>query len=145
MLDFPNTTPGADLETLTRELIQSLQIQHQTGVIQLTPTMLNKSIIDANKSVIDTALAGGVDYAALAPGDRVTLEGVHHATGEACRVTFYRAGGRGDKRISISGLKTHAGPGDTVALTYKAPGVLVVNITGEAAEIVMTKATGGDQ
>ena len=91
--------------------------------IKLTKTMLNKSIIDANKSVREF-LEQELDYAydkleadvsdgkyyhnywcnALYEDDTPTI------------VTFYKSRTRGDKRISIKNLRKFAQEGDTVKL-----------------------------
>ena len=91
--------------------------------IKLTKTMLNKSIIDANKSVREF-LEQELDYAydkleadvsdgkyyhnywcnALYEDDTPTI------------VTFYKSRTRGDRRISIKNLRKFAAEGDTVKL-----------------------------
>ena len=91
--------------------------------IKLTKTMLDKSIIDANKSVREF-LEKELDYAydkleadvsdgkyyhnywcnALYEDDTPTI------------VTFYKSRTRGDRRISIKNLRKFAEEGDTVKL-----------------------------
>lgn len=91
--------------------------------IKLTKTMLDKSIIDANKSVRDF-LEQELDYTydkleadvsdgkyyhnywcnALYEDDTPTI------------VTFYKSRTRGDRRISIKNLRKFAEEGDTVKL-----------------------------
>ena len=91
--------------------------------IKLTKTMLDKSIIDANKSVREF-LEQELDYAydkleadvsdgkyyhnywcnALYEDDTPTI------------VTFYKSRTRGDRRISIKNLRKFAEEGDTVKL-----------------------------
>ena len=91
--------------------------------IKLTKTMLDKSIIDANKSVRDF-LEKELDYTydkleadvsdgkyyhnywcnALYEDDTPTI------------VTFYKSRTRGDRRISIKNLRKFAQEGDTVKL-----------------------------
>ena len=91
--------------------------------IKLTKTMLDKSIIDANKSVREF-LEQELDYAydkleadvsdgkyyhnywcnALYEDDTPTI------------VTFYKSRTRGDRRISIKNLRKFAQEGDTVKL-----------------------------
>ena len=91
--------------------------------IKLTKTMLDKSIIDANKSVrefleqeldysydeLDADVSDGKYYHnywcnALYEDDTPTI------------VTFYKSRTRGDKRISIKNLRKFAEEGDTVKL-----------------------------
>ena len=109
--------------------IEALQKKTATGVIKLTPTMLNKSIIDANKTVIALAASIGVDFNALQAGEKITIEGRYDIDGQACSVSFYRTKARGDKRFSISGLKKRAAVGDCVAITHDLNGALVINAT----------------
>ena len=91
--------------------------------IKLTKTMLDKSIIDANKSVrefleqeldysydkLEAGVSDGKYYHnywcnALYEDDTPTI------------VTFYKSRTRGDKRISIKNLRKFAEEGDTVKL-----------------------------
>lgn len=126
-------------------ILEDLRKVATTGVIKLTPTMLNKHIIDANKSVIELAESVGINYADIKAGDKVTIKGRFHV-GEKpvkflwfktsklepdyieCNVSFYRTKTRGDKRFSISGLKKQAIAGDTVAITTDSEGALVINV-----------------
>ena len=97
--------------------------------IKLTNTMLDKSIIDANKTVQSFLLEDfGMDYT-----DKFFTEVVFNAEkdkwernkftvmgeyidGEEANITFYRSGKRGDKRISIQKLKQYADAGNQVRL-----------------------------
>lgn len=97
--------------------------------IKLTKTMLDKSIIDANKTVQSFLLEDfGMDYT-----DRFFTETIFNAEkdkwernkftiigeyidGTEANITFYRSGKRGDKRISIQKLKQYADAGDEVRL-----------------------------
>jgi hypothetical protein len=101
--------------------------------IKLTKTMLNKSIIDANKTVQSFLLEDfGMDYADKffteqfynADKDRFernkfTIIG-EYIDGTEADITFYRSGKRGDKRISIQKLKQYADAGDEVRLSSDA-------------------------
>jgi hypothetical protein len=109
--------------------IQALTKQGPTCTITLTNTMLNKSIIDANKTVIALAASIGVDFSALQAGEKITIAGRYDCDGQACSVSFYRTKARGDKRFSISGLKKRAGVGDAIAITHDSDGALVINAT----------------
>ena len=101
--------------------------------IKLTKTMLDKSIIDANKTVCefldhdfgmnyndrffteewyDTEKERTVRNAFLVVGE--------YADGTEGDVKFYRSAKRGDKRISIQKLKQYAEVGDEVILTSDA-------------------------
>ena len=93
--------------------------------IKVTQTMLDKHIIDANKSVIklfdDT-------YDNLENGDGIDFEGEYFSSyfmnesspnfydNVISVIRCYKAKTRGDKRISISGLKKYAEAGDVVGI-----------------------------
>lgn len=104
--------------------------------IKLTKTMLDKSIIDANKTVqqfLDHDF--GMNY----DDPFFTIEHVNPDTGKTERsaffvvgeyadgtevnVKFYRSAKRGDKRISIQKLKQYAEAGDEVILTSNAESI----------------------
>ena len=101
--------------------------------IKLTKTMLNKSIIDANKSVqqfLDHDF--GMNYddkfftnTYLNPETEKFERNAffivgEYADGTEADVRFYRSATRGDKRISIQKLKQYAEAGDEVILTSDA-------------------------
>jgi hypothetical protein len=97
--------------------------------IKLTKTMLDKSIIDANKTVQSFLLEDfGMDYTDKfftetffnAEKDKwernkFTIIG-EYIDGTEADITFYRSGKRGDKRISIQKLKQYADAGNQVRL-----------------------------
>ena len=101
--------------------------------IKLTKTMLNKSIIDANKTVCEFLDHDfGMNY-----NDRFFTEEWYdtekertmrnaflvvgeYADGTEGDIKFYRSAKRGDKRISIQKLKQYAEAGDEVILTSDA-------------------------
>jgi len=101
--------------------------------IKLTKTMLDKSIIDANKTVqqfLDHNF--GMNYddpfftkewydldAERTMRNAFFLVG-EYADGTEANVKFYRSAKRGDKRISIQKLKQYAEAGDEVILTSDA-------------------------
>ena len=93
--------------------------------IKLTKTMLNKSIIDANKTVTKFLYEDfGMEYTdpffdivgsdPLVARCKFVVKG-EYIDGEEANVTFYRSR-RGDKRISIQKLKKYADAGDIVSL-----------------------------
>ncbi len=115
------------------------------GEITLTKTMLDKCIIDANLSVVKFAAVNDIDYTSMDNGHRVMIEGKHLITTDEdicetvtvrskkwsednCRIVFYKTA-RGDRRISISGIKKYAKVGDKVALTFGSNGCLIINIS----------------
>ena len=101
--------------------------------IKLTKTMLDKSIIDANKTVCEFLDHDfGMNY-----NDRFFTEEWYdtekertmrnaflvvgeYADGTEGDIKFYRSAKRGDKRISIQKLKQYAEVGDEVILTSDA-------------------------
>ena len=101
--------------------------------IKLTKTMLDKSIIDANKTVQqfltdDFEMSYDDPYfvqqwynekAQRYERGKLTVTG-EYADGERVDIRFYRSGKRSDKRISIQKLKQYAEAGDTVVLTSNA-------------------------
>lgn len=107
------------------------------GHLKLTKTMLEKHIIDANASIQKLALLLGVDMSELVAGDKVGLVG-EYTDGTPCKIRLYRAATRGDKRVSISGLKQRAEAGQDIALSYRrrpsGDYVLVINISEELHE-----------
>lgn len=89
------------------------------ATIKLTKTMLDKSIIDANKSVqkfLTEDFEISYDDPFFVERGRLAITG-EYADGERVNVRFYRTGKRGDKRISIQKLKQYAEAGDEVILT----------------------------
>jgi hypothetical protein len=101
--------------------------------IKLTKTMLNKSIIDANKSVqqfLDHDFGMNYDdkfftYTYFnSETERFERNAFfivgEYADGTEADVRFYRSATRGDKRISIQKLKQYAEAGDEVILTSDA-------------------------
>ena len=101
--------------------------------IKLTKTMLDKSIIDANKTVqqfLDNDV--GINYndafftnEYIDPDTGKTVRSAffvvgEYADGTEVNVKFYRSATRGDKRISIQKLKQYAEAGDQVILTSDA-------------------------
>ena len=104
------------------------RLPEPTATIDLTFTMLDKCIIDANATVRRFAFANGIDFTQLEKGGEngVTID-ARHFGGEECKIKLYLTK-RGDRRVSISKLKSIAGSGDTVAITML-DGVVVINLT----------------
>ena len=118
-------------------MLKALQIAWNSpvGEITLTATMLNKSIIDANKTIAAVAEFIGVNYAELKAGEKVQIAGRFIEDNSPCIVTFYRTKNRGDKRLSITGLKARAAIGDTIGLAHDINGALVINATKQAGDV----------
>ena len=96
------------------------------GVLGLTKTMLDKSIIDANESIRRLAMLFHVDYDELKAGERRKIPALF-STGTESIVTFYKTA-RGDRRISIQKINKEASAGNTLNLTYahSADGTLIL-------------------
>ena len=103
------------------------------ATIKLTKTMLDKSIIDANKSVrefLDHDFGMSYDDPFFtkewydAEAERTMRNAFlvvgEYADGTEGDIKFYRSAKRGDKRISIQKLKQFAEVGDQVILTSDA-------------------------
>ena len=120
--------------------------------IKLTKTMLDKSIIDANKTVCEFLDHDfGMNY-----NDKFFTEEWYdtekertmrnafsvvgeYADGTEGDVKFYRSAKRGDKRISIQKLKQYAEAGDQVILTSDAESLhdgyrIQINIVRQEAD-----------
>jgi len=109
--------------------------------IKLTKTMLDKSIIDANKTVQQFLTEDfGMSYDDTFFVERGKLEIFgEYADGERVDVRFYRSGKRGDKRISIQKLKQYAEAGDEVILTSNVKDaesvyIIYINIVRQATD-----------
>jgi len=85
------------------------------GIIKITQRMLNKSIIDANKSVTMFAKEYlPVDYDHLENGQKVVFRAIFD-DGTSTELRMYRRP-RGDELLSIKGLINRAKVGDIVTL-----------------------------
>ena len=109
--------------------------------IKLTKTMLDKSIIDANKTVQKFLLGDfGMDYndQFFVNRNKFIIIG-EYGDGTEAKVTFYRTGTRGDKRISIQKLKQYADAGNEVCLISDSQ-----NSTGNIFIAVYTSGSEAD-
>ena len=120
--------------------------------IKLTNTMLNKSIIDANKTVQSFLLEDfGMDYnekfftnqyfnAEKNKWERNKYIVVgEYIDGEEANIIFYRSGKRGDKRISIQKLKQYADAGNEVRLISDSES------DGDGTRIFISVYTSGEE
>ena len=89
--------------------------------IRLSKTMLDKSIIDANKSVRDLALNFGIDFDKMKNGDKYEVLARFDDTNQESVVRFYKTINRGDRRVSIKNIKQYASIGDLIALSACLP------------------------
>ena len=105
--------------------------------IRLSKTMLDKSIIDANKSVRDLALNFGIDFDKLKNGDKYEVLARFDDTNQESVVRFYKTTNRGDRRVSIKSIKQYASIGDLIALSACLPkdenkDIIIINVTRRA-------------
>ena len=86
---------------------------------------LDKAIIDANNSVREFVKTYGVDFTKMKSGDRATLE-AKFVDGTETVINLYRTNNaRGDRRISIKGIKAQADVGNVVSIRKKGKGILI--------------------
>jgi hypothetical protein len=105
--------------------------------IRLSKTMLDKSIIDANKSVRDLALNFGIDFDKMKNGDKYEVLARFDDTNQESVVRFYKTINRGDRRVSIKSIKQYANIGDLIALSACLPkdenkDIIIINVTRRA-------------
>ena len=105
--------------------------------IRLSKTMLDKSIIDANKSVRNLALNFGIDFDKMKNGDKYEVLARFDDTNQESVVRFYKTINRGDRRVSIKGIKQYASIGDLIALSACLPkdenkDIIIINVTRRA-------------
>ena len=102
------------------ELVDTFQLidfsPASTATLNLTKTMLDKCIIDANASIRQLARLFDVDYDELMPSERVRVPTLL-CNGTEATVTFYKTA-RGDRRISIQKIRDIAESGDSLGLTW---------------------------
>lgn len=105
------------------DLIRSLLNIHNSdfSLIRLTPTMLEKSIIDANGSLRTLLKKSNiVDYNELTPGGEKRMLPASFITSKETEVTisYYRPKTKkGDPRFWIYGLKKHLRSGEMIYIT----------------------------
>ena len=105
--------------------------------IRLSKTMLDKSIIDANKSVRDLALNFGIDFYKIKNGDKYEVLARFDDINQESVVRFYKTINRGDRRVSIKNIKNFAEIGDLIALSACLPkddnkDIIIINVTRRA-------------
>ena len=113
-----------------KKSLKKLSNMNIKATINLTDTMLNKSIIDANKSVCELAKEFSFDYSEHEAGDK-NMVSCRYPDGVVGKVTFYKAKTRGDKRVSITNLKKYAQAGDVVTLKQSKEAIeILINDNG---------------
>lgn len=89
-------------------------------MIKVTQRMLDKSIIDANKSVQEFAKTYlPVNYDDIGNGEKIEIEAMFW-DGSDSELRLYRRP-RGDRLLSIKHLKKRASAGDMIKLTAPPP------------------------
>jgi len=124
--------------TKEQKILDTLAID--SGQLRLTNTMLNKSIIDANESIRKFAKLFGIDFNFMEKGQKHKLLAYYDDDDSVCTLSFYKTVNRGDRRLSISGIRKKAQVNDLIALTYKRilldndmqENVIVINVTAKA-------------
>ena len=109
------------------------------GQLRLTNTMLNKSIIDANTSIRRFAKLFEIDFETMVNGEKHKLM-AYYEDDTIGTLSFYKTVNRGDRRLSISGIKKKAQINDLIAFNYKRiivdndldQTVIVINVTAKA-------------
>lgn len=97
--------------------------------IVITQRMLNKSIIDANKSVVDFVKEYlTTTFDDIGNGDKTTIPAVFEDD-TATEIRLYRRP-RGDKLMSIKDIKKHVSVGDTITFKHEA-GLTYVEVRGK--------------
>jgi hypothetical protein len=121
-----------------QKILDTLEVD--SGQLRLTNTMLNKSIIDANESIRKFAKLFGIDFNLMEKGQKHKLLAYYDDDDSVCTLSFYKTVNRGDRRLSISGIRKKAQVNDLIALTYKRilldndmqENVIVINVTAKA-------------
>jgi hypothetical protein len=121
-----------------QKILDTLNVN--SGQLRLTNTMLNKSIIDANTSIRKFAKLFGIDFDFMEKGQKHKLLAYYDDDDSVCTLSFYKTVNRGDRRLSISGIRKKAQINDLIALTYKRvvldndmqENVIVINVTAKA-------------
>lgn len=120
--------------------------------IKLTKTMMDKSIIDANKTVQSFLFEDfGMDYSDkffteqfynsekdIFERNKFTITG-EYIDGTEADITFYRSAKRGDRRISIQKLKQYADAGNEVRLISDSES------DGDGTRIFISVYTSGEE
>ena len=92
----------------------------KNATINITQRMLDKSIIDANKSVQEFSKNYlPVNYDDIGNGEKIEIEAIF-SDGSDSELRLYRRP-RGDRLLSIKNLKKRANAGDTIKLTAPDP------------------------
>ena len=104
--------------------------------IVITQRMLNKSIIDANKSVVNFVKKWlNTTFDDLENGEKTTVPAVFEDD-TATEIRLYRRP-RGDKLMSIKDIKKHVSVGDTITFKHEA-GLTYVEVRGKDNVVTLT-------
>lgn len=109
------------------------------ATIKITQRMINKSIIDANKSVVELFLRNLVHrgYVNIDNGAKQIVRAVYDDGSRytETEIRLYRRP-RGDKLLSIKGLSKRATAGDVVTIEYDEKIGAVVRVAAAVEETV---------
>ena len=104
--------------------------------IKITQRMLNKSIIDANKSVLAFVKEYlTTTYDDIGNGQKTIVPAIFEDD-TATEIRLYRRP-RGDRLLSIKDIKKHVGVGDTITYKHEA-GVTYVELRDENNVLTLT-------
>ena len=108
-----------------------------SATIKITQRMLDKCIIDANKSIVEFAFSHlPVTYEEIQNGEKKTIEAIF-SDGTASELRLYKRP-RGDKLLSIQHLNKKARAGDIVTLSEPDPQLsnysVVIDIESKGSE-----------
>ncbi len=104
--------------------------------IKITQRMLNKSIIDANKSVLAFVKEyKRQTYDDIGNGQKTIVPAIFEDD-TATEIRLYRRP-RGDRLLSIKDIKKHVGVGDTITFKHEA-GVTYVELRDENNVLTLT-------
>lgn len=106
------------------------------ATIKITQRMLNKSIIDANKSVLAFVKEYlTTTYDDIGNGEKTTVPAVFEDD-TTTEIRLYRRP-RGDRLLSIKDIKKHVSVGDTITLVHEA-GCTYVEVLNKDNIITLT-------
>lgn len=132
-LNFMTHLPDEREQLVLDALLESFAFDY--CVVRLTPTMLDKSIIDAGSALrAYLAQSGLVEFSAIRQGRDFAIEQslpLVSKSGLSHRVfTFYRPPTKsGDPRFWISKLKSESEPGDLLAILFHGGSLVAINLS----------------
>ena len=94
---------------------------------------IRENSLEVKRMLDDMGLdTSDIDFDIMQAGDKKVVKAVF-TDGIPCTVTFYKTKNRGDRRLSISGIKRRAQIGDLLAFDFVKTGerdpMMVINVT----------------